>query len=47
MTDNMKQHSFGQTEARTANIGIANSGGWTLEQSAAVILLCCGSGLDE
>jgi hypothetical protein len=34
MTDNMKQHNFVQTEARTANIGIANSGAghWNNQQ---------------
>jgi hypothetical protein len=34
-------------EKAAYNIGIAKRWGWTLKQSAAVILLCCGSGLDE
>jgi len=33
MTDNMKQHSLGQTEAQTANVGIASSGAGRIKPS--------------
>jgi len=40
MTDNLKQRTFGQTEARTANIGIANSGAghWNNSSGNSVVL---------